>query len=766
MRLSRELLVLIGIVVLGSVLRALYLSEIAGDLGFSNPGVDASYHDYWARGLATGNWSATAPLDDPLIRSTPYFRPPGYPYFLALIYLLTGSSYLAARIIQMVIGIVSCLLAFHLGKKWSGSRIGLIFAGFMSVYWIFIYFEGELLEPVLLVPLGLLLMYYLTLWTERMTFGRALVTGVILGLFALVRPNILLFAPVALTWALWIAFRRKDQRRFPIMAVGLVLGAAMAISPATIRNYLMARDFVLISSNGGINLFIGNNESATGFCAGRISDLGRFETCFDYPQIVRNLEEKMGRPLKHSEVSAYFSQEAVKYMKSHPLNVLRLAGKKALLFWGPKEVGHNKEDELERIHSKVLRTIPGSFPLVLSLGAIGAAMLLLDARRGENPRKAPPPEAQRQYEIAILILLLIAAYFASHLPFFAAGRYRVPIVPFFLFFGAYGVDRIGQLVHSRKFAWSAFWLVLLVGAYGLAAGNFAGYEPDRAKWHYERGVDYTYAGQTDRAIREYSEALRVKPDFTQAHTNLGLALMEKGRVDEAVEHFSKSLRLNPSDEWAHYGMGLALAQRGKLDEAISEYRKAIRVDPHLFTAYYELGLTLLAQGKVNDAVSQFSSALRIQPDFGPAHASLGIIFEAQGKTDEAIAHYHKALRVNPDANIQYRLANALTRQGKLDKATVEYRKLVRISPNDAVAHYNLAVALDKQGKLDEAINHYSKAVRIKTDYAKAHKNLAVALYFKGRYAEAWKEVNLCRKYGGTLRPDFVKALSQKMPEPK
>ncbi len=150
MRLSRELLILIGIVVLGSVLRVLYLSEIAGDLGFSNPGVDASYHDYWARGLATGNWSATAPLDDPLIRSTPYFRPPGYPYFLALIYLLTGSSYLAARIIQMVIGIISCLLAFHLGRKWSGSRIGLIFAGFMSVYWIFIYFEGELLEPVLL----------------------------------------------------------------------------------------------------------------------------------------------------------------------------------------------------------------------------------------------------------------------------------------------------------------------------------------------------------------------------------------------------------------------------------------------------------------------------------------------------------------------------------------------------------------------------------------------------------------------------------------
>jgi len=41
-----------------------------------------------------------------------------------------------------------------------------------------------------------------------------------------------------------------------------------------------------------------------------------------------------------------------------------------------------------------------------------------------------------------------------------------------------------------------------------------------------------------------------------------------------------------------------------------------------------------------------------------------------------------------------------------------------------------------------------------------------ALYFKGDYAGAWKEARLCQKYGLSPHPDFLKALSKKMAEPK
>jgi len=57
-------------------------------------------------------------------------------------------------------------------------------------------------------------------------------------------------------------------------------------------------------------------------------------------------------------------------------------------------------------------------------------------------------------------------------------------------------------------------------------------------------------------------------------------------------------------------------------------------------------------------------------------------------------------------------------------------------------------------------------VRLKPDLAEAHRNLAFALYETGRYAEAWNEVHECRGLGVVIRADFLRSLSQEMPEPR
>ncbi len=107
---NKEFLFLCGILFVGLVLRAAYLSEIVKDPDFTTPTTDAAYHDYWARALVSGDWTQLGKMNDPQIQSTPYFRPPGYPYFLAFVYWLTGSSFLAARIVQMGIGLINCIL--------------------------------------------------------------------------------------------------------------------------------------------------------------------------------------------------------------------------------------------------------------------------------------------------------------------------------------------------------------------------------------------------------------------------------------------------------------------------------------------------------------------------------------------------------------------------------------------------------------------------------------------------------------------------------
>ena len=754
MKRSHEIAILVAILLVGALIRGLYLAEMVRAPDFAYPGVDPGYHDYWARGLVTGDWTKYPPFPNPHIQTTPYFRPPGYPYFLALIYLLTHCNLVAARIIQMAIGLLSAFLAYKLGRRWFGSAAGLIAAGLMSVYWIFVYYEGELLEPVLLIPLGLALVYQLSLLTEKVTWPRSLAAGVLMGLFALCRPNILLFGAAVLIWIWWIA---KNRRLALNASIALILGTAVTISPATIRNYVVAHDFVPISCNAGINLFIGNNETANGLCALEIADFGGAGTCFDYPTIVSNIERKVGKPLKYSEASAYLSHRAIEYIKSHPGRTMSLMVRKAEYFWSPIEVGHNEDDEMERLYSRVLRRVPGSFAFVFGFGVIGAGMLFADSRRKKN--------AQKEYAVLILMGMFIALYFISFLPFFSAAQYRIPIVPFLMLFAAYGISRMGRLAMSRSYAPAAYWLLAGIGAFGLASINLSGYQPDPSKWHYDRGVTFERIGNPDSAISEYEEAIRAKPRMFQAHGNLGLLLIDKGRTDEAMQQLREALAINPRDEWSYYGIGLIYAGEGKLKEASEQYEKAISLVPSHFMAYHELGRVALAQGDAQAAEKHFLAALGIDPQFNPSRIALAMTLEAEGKLDEAVKQYRAALKISPDADTYLRLAGILIRGKKLEEALDCYQNAVRLRPDDPLLHYNLGIAFEMQNRRDEAIRQYEEAVRIQPGYVKVHKNLAVALYLKGDYTGAWKEVKLCRQYGGTPHPDFVRALAEKMAEP-
>ncbi|MBU0717720.1 MAG: glycosyltransferase family 39 protein, partial [Planctomycetes bacterium] len=168
----RELKLLGGVVLVGVVLRGCYLAEISQAPDFTSPGMDAAYHDHWARGLAFGDWSLPPEYPDPQIRTTPYFRPPGYPHFLALVYALAGPSYVGPRIVQMLMGLASSVLAYVLARRLFGVSVGLLTALFMSLYWAFIYFEGELLAPGLLVLLTLLLLNVVVRWSDEPTWLR------------------------------------------------------------------------------------------------------------------------------------------------------------------------------------------------------------------------------------------------------------------------------------------------------------------------------------------------------------------------------------------------------------------------------------------------------------------------------------------------------------------------------------------------------------------------------------------------------------------
>jgi len=215
--------------------------------------LDPRWHHDWANAVASGK----------LIGKEAFFRAPLYPYFLGLIYTLTGSSMLAARLAQFALGIASAVMVYLLGLKLLGKNIPAFVAGmFFALYGPMIYFEGELLIPSLIVFLdmaGLILFYAAS---RKRSAKYYIAGGLVFGLSAIARPNVLV--PAAML-AVWAAFE-GGKIRSNIVRKAAPFFAALLIFPmlVTAYNFAVSGDFVFIASQGGVNFYIGNNRRADG----------------------------------------------------------------------------------------------------------------------------------------------------------------------------------------------------------------------------------------------------------------------------------------------------------------------------------------------------------------------------------------------------------------------------------------------------------------------------------------------------------------------
>lgn len=559
-------LVLLIILALGAGLRVAYLLEVRDHPDFERPVIDAAFHDYWARGIASGDWNPPAAFTDPQVRTAPFFRPPGYPFVLAGVYQVFGQGYLAPRLFQMALGLASVLLAFLFARGWLGAIPALLVAAGMSVYWVFIYFEMELQAETLFVFLLLAFLNAVGLWYRRRTFAVALAAGVLSGMAALVRPNFLAILAATPIWIVAVQWGEKNRRVTLLAVVGLVVGAVLAIAPATIRNYVVSARFVPISTNSGINLYIGNNPRADGFVALELEGLGTFGTSFDWPGIVRTLEQRVGHELDDVDADAYFMREGLAFISANPGRFAELTLKKALLFWGPAEVGHNKEVHYERAFSPLLSHLPGRFSLLATLALLGLGLM---ATERDRARRA----------LAALTALVGAAYFVSVLPFFAAARYRVPVLPILILFAGWAVYRFARTLLARRWRFAALGLVGFAAAFFVANRPLVDYTPSVARWYYDRAVAFEAVDEPERALADYRSALRADPTQFYARYNLGHLLVSMGRPDEAVVQWEAALMARRNYAPTHYNLALAYEELGQKALAMAHLERALALRP-------------------------------------------------------------------------------------------------------------------------------------------------------------------------------------------
>ena len=233
-----------------------------GDQVTELPGIqDQISYDALARSLLDGrgysfteNWYPFTPANTPTSHWS--FL---YPLYLAGIYAVTGYHPLVARLLQGVVGgALLCFLIYKIGRRVINEETGLVGAGLAAVYGYFIYYNVALMTETFFMVLVLLTLYLGIELKENPTPIRWVGLGLVLGLAALLRQTILIFIPFLLLWLLW-ELKNRGVRwwSFAIPVVVIIL----MITPWTIRNYQVYREFLLLNSNAGYALFASNNPN-------------------------------------------------------------------------------------------------------------------------------------------------------------------------------------------------------------------------------------------------------------------------------------------------------------------------------------------------------------------------------------------------------------------------------------------------------------------------------------------------------------------------
>jgi tetratricopeptide (TPR) repeat protein len=171
--------------------------------------------------------------------------------------------------------------------------------------------------------------------------------------------------------------------------------------------------------------------------------------------------------------------------------------------------------------------------------------------------------------------------------------------------------------------------------------------PTSAEMHQVMARELARHGDTDPAIANYREAIKINPQLPGLHTELGDLLYhssEKNLKSEAEAEFKAALAANPRDEKAQLSLGIIAQKNADLKAAFAADSRALQIDPNDTDACTELAKVLVMMNQQEQAQQMFERAIQIDPTNYVAHFRLATMYRQQGKTDEAkqqVAEYLK-----------------------------------------------------------------------------------------------------------------------------
>jgi 4-amino-4-deoxy-L-arabinose transferase-like glycosyltransferase len=320
------------------------------------------------------------------------FLPPLYPLFLAGVRAVLGDDVTAARILGACLALGSIVMVHRLAERHLGPGSGAAPAWIAALLPGLVYYDGRIRSESLLI---LLLLGFAVLWTDPRPRGarRVLAAGALLGLAALIRPELLLL-PALLAG---VGLARRQGMTAILGAAAIAPGILIVVLPWAARNALQGVP-ALVSTNGGYNFWKSFNPQTDGSQV-TVQDFSVWE----------------GVPERQVGTAGY--REGWRHIRDHPARSLALA---------PLKVGHLLGPERDFLSSVKRRQFPRRSLLIdLSFAALENLAWLLLLAGGLFALLGPLRTPGKGLILALILNLVLV-----HMVFFGDDRFHVPLLPF------------------------------------------------------------------------------------------------------------------------------------------------------------------------------------------------------------------------------------------------------------------------------------------------------------------------------------------------
>ena len=442
---------------------------------------------YWtrAREIARGVWWPGGP----------FYQDPLWPYVLAILIKLRGDAPDQLRVMLAGLGALTPLAITWAGWRGIGRVEGIV-AGLIAALYAPLIFTDGLLEKEGLGALLAALALGLTASGAKAMRGQGgwvAASGLAWGLLALVRANALLIGPVgaiAWAWGLGPSVHPTDRAGRWRRPLWFLVGFTAAVAPVAVVNRLAGpdREWIVPTSQGGANFYLGNGPDATGTY--QAPDFVRGNPAFEADDFAAEAERRAGHRLSPASISRYWYGAGLQTWRDQPSRSVGLLIRKLGFVFHRFEIPDNQSAEVVRlVAAPSLGWGLIGWGTLLPLAMVGLAGVVCNRFVG-------------------FVAVVSVVGLGSTAVFFVVGRYRIPWVPGLTLLAAVGVVETFQCLRAGHWRRGASRGVIL-GGIGVALAWWPMADPVPDRWAHaeiELAVANIRAGRLTSALDALDDA--------------------------------------------------------------------------------------------------------------------------------------------------------------------------------------------------------------------------------------------------------------------